>query len=149
MRGDGAYTYPKSGYSDKPPSAHSTDRTCSKTRRQDGLLLFPISSAHYPSTCHQYSNIINAEEGPVGSEICTDLATRPSLIAGESLPSINFAAAAVNSGKPVIGRYSWSSAGSFRRISVACTFQITVHPAIARIGVSIGPCEAICLHTPF
>ena len=48
-----------------------------------------------------------------------NLATRPSLIAGESEPSMSFAAAPVNSGKPVIGRYSWSSVASFRRISVA------------------------------
>ena len=33
---------------------------------------------------------------------------------------MSFAAALVNSGKPVIARYSWSSAGSVKRISVAC-----------------------------
>ena len=47
------------------------------------------------------------------------LVTRPSAMAGESSPKINFAAAAVYSGNPVIGRYSWSIEGSFKRISVA------------------------------
>lgn len=49
----------------------------------------------------------------------TYLATRPSLIATESKPNISFAAAEVNSGRPVIGRYSWSSEVSFSRISFA------------------------------
>jgi hypothetical protein len=33
---------------------------------------------------------------------------------------MSFAAALVYSGRPVIGKYSWSTVGSFRRISVTC-----------------------------
>ena len=52
--------------------------------------------------------------------VCT-LDTRPSAMAGESVPRMSFAAADVNSGRPVMGRYSWSRAGSFSSNSVACT----------------------------
>lgn len=47
------------------------------------------------------------------------LTTRFSNMAGESGPRINRAAAEVNSGSPVMGRYSWSRVGSFKSISVA------------------------------
>lgn len=40
-------------------------------------------------------------------------------IAGESDPRINFAAAVVKSGSPVIGRYSWSKVSSLSKIWVA------------------------------
>ena len=60
-----------------------------------------------------------------GGERCdlvrpTDLTTRPSLTAGDWGERMSLAAALVNSGRPVIGRYSWSVAGSVVRISVAC-----------------------------
>lgn len=51
--------------------------------------------------------------------VCT-LETRPSAMAGESAPRMSFAAADVNSGRPVMGRYSWSRLGSFSSHSVAC-----------------------------
>jgi hypothetical protein len=52
-------------------------------------------------------------------EIVCTLATRPSAIAGESAPRMSFAAAPVKVGRPVIGRYSWSSVGSVSRRSSA------------------------------
>ena len=52
-------------------------------------------------------------------EMVWTLTTRFSAIAGESAPRTRRAAAEVNSGRPVIGRYSWSRDGSFSRTSVA------------------------------
>jgi len=44
---------------------------------------------------------------------------RLSARAGESAPNISFAAADVKVARPAMGRYSWFSAGSLRRISSA------------------------------
>lgn len=41
-------------------------------------------------------------------------------MAGLSAPRISFWAAAVNSVRPAMGRYSWLRLGSLRRISSAC-----------------------------
>jgi len=46
--------------------------------------------------------------------------TRPSLMAGLSLPRMSFCEAEVNCGRPAIGRYSWLRSGSLRMISSAC-----------------------------
>lgn len=47
---------------------------------------------------------------------------RFSEMAGESAPRMSFAAADVKVARPAMGRYSWLSVGSLRRISSACSF---------------------------
>ena len=50
--------------------------------------------------------------------VCTE-DVRSSAKARLSAPRMSFAEALVNSGRPVMGRYSWFNVGSFRRISSA------------------------------
>ena len=52
----------------------------------------------------------------------TYLAARPPVIAGGLVPKSNFAAAEVNSGRPVIGKYSWSKDVSLNKISFAFAY---------------------------